>query len=50
MERKNMWEQYTEEQLTELDNLCNRYKECLDAAKTERECVALGVRMAREHG
>ena len=50
MERKNMWEQYTEEQHAELESLCNRYKECLDAAKTERECVALGVRMAREHG
>ena len=50
MERKNMWEQYTEEQYAELESLCNRYKECLDAAKTERECVTLGIRMAKEHG
>lgn len=50
MERKNMWEQYTEEQQAELENLCTRYKECLDAAKTERECVALGIRLAKEHG
>lgn len=50
MERKNMWEQYTEEQHAELESLCNRYKECLDAAKTERECVTLGIRMAKEHG
>ncbi len=50
MERKNMWEQYTEEQHAEIESLCNRYKECLDAAKTERECVTLGIRMAKEHG
>lgn len=45
-----MWEQYTEEQHAELESLCNRYKECLDAAKTERECVTLGIWMAKEHG
>ncbi len=50
MERKNMWEQYTDEQQSELEQLCSRYKECLDAAKTERECVTLGIRMAEEKG
>lgn len=50
MERKNMWEQYTNEQQSELESLCNRYKECLDAAKTERECVKLGIQMAEENG
>lgn len=45
-----MWEQYTEVQHAELESLCNRYKECLDAAKTERECVTLGIWMAKEHG
>lgn len=50
MERKNMWEQYTSEQQSELEYLCARYKECLDTAKTERECVKLGIQMAEENG
>ena len=33
MERKNMWEQYTDEQNSELEQLYSRYKECLDTAK-----------------
>lgn len=46
MERKNMWKQYTTEQNSELESLCVRYRECLDAAKTERECVNLAIQMA----
>ena len=50
MERKNMWKQYTTEQNSELESLCVRYRECLDAAKTERECVNLAIQMAVEKG
>lgn len=50
MERKNIWSTYTAEQLQELDSINERYKKCLDAGKTERECVELSVRMAREAG
>ncbi len=50
MERKNMWKQYSQNQLHELEELCSRYKVCLDAAKTERECVNLIIDMAKEHG
>ena len=50
MERKNMWKQYTEKELQELEQLCDRYKLNLDAAKTERECVTLAIKMAEENG
>jgi aspartyl aminopeptidase len=50
MERKNMWKTYTKEQLTEAEKVSARYKTCLDAGKTERECVALSVAMAEEAG
>lgn len=50
MERKNMWKQYTPEQLNELEQLSSRYMVCLDAAKTERECVKLAISMAEENG
>ena len=32
------------------EEIIRRYKECLDAGKTERECVRLAVRMAEEAG
>ena len=50
MKRKNMWKQYTETQSEELEQLSERYKECLNLAKTERECVSLGIEMAKAWG
>lgn len=50
MERINIWSTYNESQLGELNDICERYKSCLDAGKTERECVALGIRMAEQAG
>lgn len=50
MERKNAWEEYTEEEIRELEALCNGYREFLDSGKTERECVARIVSMAEEAG
>lgn len=50
MERKNMWKEYGETELNELEQLCNKYKDCLNGAKTERECVTLGIDMAKKCG
>ncbi len=50
MERKNVWLTYKEEQLKELEEVCIRYKICLDEGKTERECVKTAVKMAEEAG
>ncbi|MCI8996880.1 MAG: aminopeptidase [Lachnospiraceae bacterium] len=50
MERKNVWLSYEEEQLQELEEVSARYKACLDAGKTERECVRVAVDMAEKAG
>ena len=50
MERKNLWESYTEEQVKELEVLCTSYKHYLDAGKTERECIREAVKQAKEVG
>lgn len=50
MERKNAWKTYNNEQLAELNSISERYKNCLNAGKTERECVELTVRIAEEAG
>ena len=50
MERKNAWSQYSAEELSRLEAVNEDYKACLDAGKTERECVKLAVEMAKEAG
>lgn len=50
MERKNLWKIYNEKQLEELEGVSCRYLGCLDAGKTERECVRTTVKMAEEAG
>lgn len=50
MDRKCAWSSYNSQQMEELEQISKRYKSCLDAGKTERECVGLGVRMAQEAG
>jgi len=50
MERKNLWETYTEEQVKSLEELCESYKNYLDDGKTERECIKEAVKMAKEAG
>lgn len=50
MERKNLWEVYTDEQVKELETLCESYKNYLDIGKTERECIVESVKMAKEAG
>ena len=50
MERKNLWETYTEEQLQELEQVTTSYKDYLDKGKTERECIREAVCMAKAAG
>ena len=50
MERKNAWEEYTEEEIRELEGLCKGYREFLDDGKTERECITRIVSMAEQAG
>lgn len=50
MKQDNLWLRYTQEDRKEADGVCERYKRCLDQAKTERECVTLAVEMAEERG
>ena len=39
MEKKNLWEDYSVEQLEELEKVNKEYREFLDNGKTERECI-----------
>lgn len=50
MERKNLWEVYSEAQLAELEEVNKKYCACLDAGKTERECVRTAIQMAEAEG
>ena len=50
MERKNVWKDYDEKELTELEKLCKEYRNFLDQGKTERECVKYLVKLAEEFG
>ena len=50
MERKNVWTTYTQKQVKELESLNALYKEFLDKGKTERECTAQAIEMAKAHG
>ncbi len=47
---KSLWEIYTDEQRTEMENLCICYKDCLNRGKTERECVSISIEMAEQAG
>ena len=48
--KENIWTIYDESQLAELNEISEKYKECLNAGKTERECVELSIRMAEAAG
>lgn len=50
MKKENVWLSYSEEQKEELKKVCDLYKKCLDEGKTERECVEVTVKLAKEHG
>ena len=48
--KENVWKTYTDEQVKELEALSGRYKAFLNAGKTERECAAEAIRLARAAG
>lgn len=50
MQKKNLWNTYGETEQRELHEINEKYKECLDKGKTERECVRVAVQMAKESG
>ena len=50
MDRKNVWTTYNASQIAEVQELGEKYKRCLDAGKTERECVKLTIQMAEAAG
>lgn len=50
MERKNLWETYSDAQRAELEEVNKKYCACLDAGKTERECVRTTIEMAEAEG
>ena len=50
MERRNAWNQYDEAALKKVEDAAKGYKAYLDAGKTERECAAEAIRMAKEAG
>ncbi len=50
MERPNAWKAYTEEQLEQLDYLCEGYKAFISDNKTERECCATAASLAEDAG
>lgn len=50
MERKNLWKEYTDDQVKELESVCENYKDYLDKGKTERECICEAVKQAKTAG
>jgi aspartyl aminopeptidase len=50
MKRENLWLSYNDEDKKKLNEVCERYKNCLNEGKTERECASLVVKMAKEKG
>lgn len=50
MERRNAWTTYNAEELKKLNAINEDYKKCLDAGKTERECIALTIEKAEAAG
>lgn len=50
MKKDNLWLVYNEEDKKKLNEVCSRYKTCLDEGKTERECVAQAIAMAEKKG
>ncbi len=50
MERKNVWTGYDSGKLEELERINADYRACLDAGKTERECIDLAVERAQAAG
>lgn len=50
MKKDNLWLKYTNEEKKKVQEVCDRYKDCLNHGKTERECVSRVIEMAQEKG
>lgn len=50
MERKNIWNNYDETELNNLEKVNEEYRKFLDGGKTERECVDYTVKLAETYG
>ncbi len=50
MERPNAWSAASEEERRAITSFCEGYKAYISENKTERECCAAGVKLAREAG
>ena len=50
MEKKNVWNSYSEDQLKEVEAFAREYMDFLDAGKTERECVDTLVNLIEKEG
>ncbi len=50
MEREVAWKSYNDETMKKVTELGERYKRFLGEGKTERECVKLGVELAKKNG
>lgn len=50
MNKQNAWKSYDAAQLQELERINTDYRSCLDAGKTERECIKLTVQKLGAQG
>jgi aspartyl aminopeptidase len=50
MERKNAWNYYNPEEKKRVEDICHAYCHFLDCSKTERECAASAIKLARAQG
>ncbi len=50
MNKENVWKSHTAAQLDELERINADYRVCLDAGKTERECIRLTVQKLAAQG
>ncbi len=48
--KKNVYLSMTEDERTEMNSLCDDYRNFLDAGKTERECVTEAIKIAEKAG
>ena len=49
-EKKNCWETWGEAEKKKVLEFCEPYKDFLDQAKTEREAVQVGIKIAKKNG
>lgn len=50
MKQENIWKKYKKEELENLNNLCEDYKQFLTIGKTERECTKEIIKRAKNKG